>query len=98
MSWNDEGKARKHRIGYARPVLQRLVPRIHAPINRGEDIRIDSRVMGMLPIFHGKPFKDLYRHVDELCQVCKINHIHNVPLDIMKMKLFPTTLRNQDKY
>ena len=46
----------------------------------------------MLPIFHGKPSKDPYRYMDELSQVSKINQIHNVPLDVMKMKLFPTTL------
>ena len=49
----------------------------------------------MLPIFHGKPSKDPYRHVDELSQVCKINHLENVPADTMKMKLFPATLRDR---
>ena len=51
----------------------------------------------MLPIFHGKPFKDPYRHVDELSQVCEINHLHNVPADKMKMKLFLATLRDRAK-
>ena len=53
---------------------------------------IDSHVMSMLPIFHGKPSEDPYRHVDELSQVCEINRIHNVLADVMKMKLFPTIL------
>ena len=44
--------------------------------------------MSMLPIFHGKPSKDPYRHIDELSQVCEINQIHNVLADVMKMKLF----------
>ena len=51
----------------------------------------------MLPIFHGKPSEDRYRHVDELSQVCEINHIQNVPADIMKIKIFPATLRDQAK-
>ena len=51
----------------------------------------------MLLIFHGKPFEDPYRHVDELTQVCEINLIHNVFADVMKMKLFLATLRNQAK-
>ena len=51
----------------------------------------------MLPIFHGKPSKDPYRHVDELSQVCEINHLQNVPTDTMKMKLFPATLRDRAK-
>ena len=53
--------------------------------------------MSMLPIFHGKPSKDPYRHVNELSQVCEINQIHNVSADIMKMKLFPATLRDRAK-
>ena len=48
--------------------------------------------MSMLPTFHGIPSEDLYRHVDELSQVCEINQIHNVPVDVMKMKLFPAIL------
>ena len=51
--------------------------------------------MSMLSIFHGKPFEDPYRHVDELSQVCEINHLQNVPADVIKMKLFPATLRDR---
>ena len=51
----------------------------------------------MLPIFHGKPSKDPYRHVDELSQVCEINDLQNVPADIMKMKLFSAALRDRAK-
>ena len=51
----------------------------------------------MLSIFHGKPIEDPYIHVDELSQVCEINHLQNVPTDTMKMKLFPATLRDRAK-
>ena len=47
--------------------------------------------------FHGKPSEDPYRHVDELSQVCEINQIHNMSADVMKMKLFPATLRYRAK-
>ena len=97
MARNDEGNARKRLSDYARPVLQRPVTIIHAPLGRGANFRIDSHVMSMLPIFHGKPSKDPYRHVDELSQVCEINHLQNVPADTMKMKLFPATLRDRAK-
>ena len=73
------------------------VTRIHAPLAINSNFRIDLHVMSMLPIFHGKPSKDPYRHVDELSQVCEINQIHNVSADVMKMKLFPTTLRDRAK-
>ena len=97
MVQNDEGNARKRLSDYTRPVLQRPVTRIHAPLGRGANFRIDSHVMSMLPIFHGKPSEDPYRHVDELSQVCEINHLQNVPADTMKMKLFPATLRDRAK-
>ena len=97
MARNNEGNVRRHLSDYARPDLQRPVTRIHAPIGRNANFRIDSHVMSMLPIFHAKPSKDPYRHVDELSQVCEINQIHNVLADVMKMKLFPATLRDRTK-
>ena len=97
MALNDEENVRRRLSDYARPVLQRPVTRIHAPLARNANFRIDSHVMSMLPIFHGKPSEDHYRHVDELSQVCEINQIHNVSADVMKMKLFPATLRDRAK-
>ena len=97
MALNDEGNVRRRLSDYARPVLQRLVTRIHAPLARNANFRIDSHVMSMLPIFYGKPSEDPYRHVDKFSQVCEINQIHNVSTDVMKMKLFPATLRDRAK-
>ena len=54
--------------------------------------------MSMLPIFHGKPLEDPYRHVDELSQVCKINQICSVLTNVIKMKLFPSILRDRAKF
>ena len=42
-------------------------------------------------------FKDPYRHVGELNQVCEINQIYNVSLDVMKMKLFHPTVKDRAK-
>ena len=97
MAWNDEGNTRKRLSDYARPVLQRPITRIHAPLNRGANFSIDSRVMSMLPIFPSKPSEDAYRHVDELSQVCEINHLHDVLADTIKMKLFPAPLETEPK-
>ena len=94
MTQNDKGNVRKHLSDFAMPVLQRPVTRIHSPLNRGANFRIDSHVMSMLPIFYGKPYEDPYRHVDELSQVCEINHLQNVPADTLKIKLFLATLRD----
>ena len=97
MAQNDEGNVRRRFSDYPRLVLQRPVTRIHVPLNRNTNFRIDSHVMSMLPIFHGRTFGDPYRHVDELSQVPEINQIHNVLADVMKMNLFPTTHRDKAK-
>ena len=54
--------------------------------------------MSMLPIYHGKPFDDPYRHIDEHSQVYEIHQIHNILAYEVKMKVFLTTLRDRDKY
>ena len=97
MARNDEGNARKRLSDYARPVLQRPITRIHAPLGRGTNFRIDSHVMSMPPIIHGKLSEDPYKHVEELSQVCEINHLQNFHINTMKMKLFPATLRDRAK-
>ena len=61
------------------------------------NFRIDAHVMSMLPIFHDKSSKDPYRQINKLIQICKINQIHNVPKNLMKMKLFPATIRDRTK-
>ena len=68
--------------------------RIPTPLNKGANFSIDLHVMSMLPTFHGKPFEDPYRHVDKLTQVCEIKQIYNISAYVMKMKLFPATLRD----
>ena len=97
MALNDERNATKRLSAYARHVLYRPVTFIHAHLARNVNFRIDSHVMSILPIFHSKPSEDPYRHVVELSQVCEINQIHNVSADVMKMKLFPPTLRDRAK-
>ena len=86
IAQNDEGNVRRCLSDYARPVLQRPVTRIHAHLAINVNFRIDSHMMIMLPIFHGKPSEDPYRHVDELSQVYEINQTHNMSTDVMKMK------------
>ena len=87
----------RHLSDYARPVIQRPINHIHTPLNKNVNFMIDLHAISMLPIFHGKPFEDSYRHLDELNQVCEINQIHNVSADVMRMKLFCATLRDRAK-
>ena len=60
---------------------------VHVIIKRGANSIIDSHDMSILHIFHDKPSKDPYQHVD--------NHskVHKISIFVMKIKLFPITLR-----
>ena len=82
MALNNEENVRRRLSDYARPVLQRPVTCIHAPLARNANFMIDLLVMSMLPIFHGRPSEDPYRHVNELSQVCEINQIHNMSIEM----------------
>ena len=82
---------------YARPVVQRQTTRVNAPLRRGANFKIDSHILGLLPIFHGLPSEDPYRHVDEFSQVCEFNQFHNVPSETAKMCFFPFTLKERAK-
>ena len=73
------------------------VTRIHTPLNRVVNFRINSHVMSMLPVLYSKPFEDPYRNIDELSQFCEKNQIDNIPTDVMKMELFLALLRDQAK-
>ena len=75
MARSDERNVRRCLSDYVRPILQRPVTHIHAPLARNANFRIDSPVMSMLPIFHGKPFEDPYKHIDELRQECEIDEL-----------------------
>ena len=68
MARNDEGNARKCVSDYARPVLERPVTRIHAPLNRGANFRIDSHVMSMLMDIMW-PISQSHFHVSFLCSL-----------------------------
>ena len=58
MTRNNERNVRRCLSDYARPVLQRPITRIHATLSRNANFSIDSYMMSMLPIFHGKPSED----------------------------------------
>ena len=88
---------RRRLSDYARPVVQRQTTRVNAPLQRGANFKIDSHILGLLPIFHGLPSEDPYRHVDEFSQVCEFNQFHNVPSETAKMHFFPFTLKERAK-
>ena len=43
--------------------------------------------MSMLPILHGMPSEDPYRHIEKLSQVCEVNQIQNVSIDVPNLAI-----------
>ena len=88
---------RRRLSDYARPIVQRQTTRVNAPLQRGENFKIDSYILDLLPTFHGLPSEDPYRRVDEFSQVCEFNQFHNVPSETAKMRFFPFMLKERAK-
>ena len=88
---------RRRLSDYARPVVQRQTTRVNVLLQRGANFKIDSHILSLLPIFHGLPSEDPYRHMDEFSHVCEFNQFPNVPSETGKMGFFPFTLKETAK-
>ena len=77
---------------YGRSIPQTLVTHINTPLGRGINFKVDAQIVSLLRKFHRKTFEDLYHQVDKHSQGCeKIHQVNNMPLYMMKIKLFSTT-------
>ncbi|CAA6675061.1 unnamed protein product [Spirodela intermedia] len=58
---------------------------------------INLRIFQMLPDFHGLPLEEPHQHLEKFHMVCDLVNLSQVTLKIIKMKLFPHTLRDKAK-
>ena len=54
--------------------------------------------MPLLPIFHGMASKNPYLHIRELEEVCNTFKEETATMDLMRLKLFPFTLKDKAKF
>ena len=75
-------------------------PRVSAPsciVPPPEDISIKPYIVPLLPTFHGMESENPYLHIQEFEEVCNTfkEDISNV--DMIRLKLFPLTLKDKAK-
>ena len=54
--------------------------------------------MPLLPIFHGMASKNPYLHIREFEEVCNTFKEETATMDLMRLKLFPFTLKDKEKF
>ena len=62
-----------------------------------EDIIIKPYIMPLLPTFHGIESENPYSHIREFEEVCNTFKEDIFIVDLMRLKLFPLTLKDKAK-
>ncbi|KAL6340524.1 hypothetical protein AAG906_010432 [Vitis piasezkii] len=58
---------------------------------------IRPHILPLLPIFHGMDLENPYQHIKEFEGVCNIFQEGGASIDLMRLKLFPFTLKDKAK-
>ncbi|RVW12805.1 Retrovirus-related Pol polyprotein from transposon 297 [Vitis vinifera] len=72
----------------------------HGPSTRGSEFSTRSRgphIVPLLPNFHGMESENPYSHIKEFEEVCNTFREGGASIDLMRLKLFPFTLKDKAK-
>ena len=75
-------------------------PRMNAPsciVPRAEQLVIRQHIVPLLPTFHGMESENPYAHIKEFEDVCNTFSKGGASIDLMRLKLFPFTLKGKAK-
>ena len=75
-------------------------PRMSSPsciVPSPEQIVVRPQLVPLLPIFHGMESENPYSHIKDFEEVCHTFHEGNASVDMMRLKLFPFTLKDRAK-
>ena len=75
-------------------------PRMSAPsciVPPTEQLVIRPHVVPLLPTFHGMESENPYAYIKEFEDVCNTFQDGGASIDLMRLKLFPLTLKNKAK-
>ena len=59
---------------------------------------IKSSIIQMLPSFYGLTNEDPYKHLNEFLEICSTVKIQHFSDDVLRLKLFPFSLKDRAKY
>ncbi|CAA7405470.1 unnamed protein product [Spirodela intermedia] len=68
---------------------------IRVPLAPTVKFEINLEIFQILPNFHGLPLEEPHQHLEKFHMVCDLVNLPQVTLEIIKMKLFPHTLRDK---
>ena len=80
---------------YLQPARSSIPSCIIIPPNSG-NVDLKPGVINLLPKFYGLDSESPYLHLKEFDEVCGTLHFVNVADDIVKLKLFPFSLKEKD--
>ena len=75
-------------------------PRMSAPsciVPPTEQLVIRPHIVPLLPTFHGMESENPYAHIKEFEDVCNTFRERGASIDLMRLKLFPFTLKDKAK-
>ncbi|RVW29147.1 hypothetical protein CK203_102545 [Vitis vinifera] len=75
-------------------------PRMSAPsciVPPIEQLVIRPHIVPLLPTFHGMESENSYAHIKEFEEVCNTFQEGGASIDLMRLKLFPFTLKDKAK-
>ena len=75
-------------------------PRMSAPsciVPPTEQLVIRPHIVPLLPTFHGMESENPYAHIKEFEEVCNTFQEGGASIDLMRLKLFPFTLKDKAK-
>ena len=76
-------------------------PRVSAPsciIPPAKDVAVRPYLVPLLPTFHGMENENPYTHIRDFEEVCVTFKEGETDMDLLKLKSFPLTLKDKDKY
>ena len=94
MAQEDE-EDRSRLINYVKPLLNRTIKTVNAPISQQANLKMDSHRLSLLPSFHGLSLEDPYKHMEEFIHVMEFLYFGITPLEVVRMRLFPFTLKDK---
>ena len=62
-----------------------------------EQLVIRPHIVPLLPTFHGMESENPYSHIKEFKEVCNTFQEKGASIDLMRLKLFPFTLKDKAK-
>ena len=93
----NQGVGRTRMGDHYAPIRSKLFTEIAPHIGEDVNFKIDTAFINSLPNFHGLPSENHYTYLEELVGKCYLYHIPGVSNEILKMKVFPQTLKDRAK-